>query len=275
MGVMNHGRRGLLSIGNFATAAQLTLKALRLYDQLGILTPSYVDPESSYRYYHNDQLTRARLVRMMREADMPLATIRQVLAAAPADAETLVREYWLATEARFEQARVRVHELIANLRQEVPTMAFEVEVRTVAPQPILSITSRVKVERISEQIGDNLRRLYAAVKAQGGRTAGPPFGLYHGPINHDDDGPIEVCVPVERPLTGSGDLVARELPGAQLASVRLHRDQCMFPAILQGYDAACDWVRANGFELADSPREIWHTGEGDDLDFEIAWPFRG
>jgi len=100
MGVMNHGRRGLLSIGNFATAAQLTLKALRLYDQLGILRPSYVDPESSYRYYHNDQLTRARLIRMMREADMPLATIRQVLAAAPTASNSPTRRARSGTTAR-------------------------------------------------------------------------------------------------------------------------------------------------------------------------------
>lgn len=71
---MNDARQHLLTIGTFADAAQLSLKALRLYAQLGILPPSYVDPDSGYRYYHADQLHRAWLIRMLRQIDMPLAT---------------------------------------------------------------------------------------------------------------------------------------------------------------------------------------------------------
>jgi DNA-binding transcriptional MerR regulator len=43
---MNDTRHNLLAIGAFADAAQLSLKALRLYAQLGILPPSYVDRDS-------------------------------------------------------------------------------------------------------------------------------------------------------------------------------------------------------------------------------------
>src|SRR5262245_49650156 len=137
---MNHERQGMLSIGGFASAARLSIKALRLYDQLGLLKPSYVDPESGYRYYHADQLRVARLIRTMRQMDMPLASIRQVLAAAPADAEPLVRGYWQEREKRMEQARRMVQSLVFSLRQEVRIMTLEVSVKTVDPQPIISIT---------------------------------------------------------------------------------------------------------------------------------------
>jgi DNA-binding transcriptional MerR regulator len=90
---MNSQPQNLFSIGSFASAARLSLKALRLYDQLDILKPSYVDPNSGYRYYQAAPLRQARLVRMMRQMEMPLATIAQVLAATPADAEQYVREY--------------------------------------------------------------------------------------------------------------------------------------------------------------------------------------
>ena len=88
---MNDTRYNLLAIGAFAGAAQLSLKALRLYAQLGILPPSYVDPDSGYRYYHAQQLHRARLIRMLRQIDMPLATIRRVLAASPIEAQQLLQ----------------------------------------------------------------------------------------------------------------------------------------------------------------------------------------
>lgn len=46
---MHDQRHDMLSIGGFASATQLSLKALRLYDQLGILKPRYVDGDSGYR----------------------------------------------------------------------------------------------------------------------------------------------------------------------------------------------------------------------------------
>jgi protein phosphatase len=52
----------LLTIGAFARLTRLTPKALRLYDELGLLPPVRVDPASGYRYYEPAQLERARLV---------------------------------------------------------------------------------------------------------------------------------------------------------------------------------------------------------------------
>jgi DNA-binding transcriptional MerR regulator len=51
----------LLTIGAFARASRLSPKALRLYDDLGLLRPVEVDPASGYRFYDPAQLDRARL----------------------------------------------------------------------------------------------------------------------------------------------------------------------------------------------------------------------
>ena len=61
-----HGARGCRS------------KALRLYDELGVLTPSRVDSESGYRYYDVAQLEDARLVAMLRQLEFPLAEIKEL-----------------------------------------------------------------------------------------------------------------------------------------------------------------------------------------------------
>jgi protein phosphatase len=52
----------LLPIGQFAEASRLSLKALRIYDRLGLLRPVRVDEQTGYRYYHEDQLRSARLI---------------------------------------------------------------------------------------------------------------------------------------------------------------------------------------------------------------------
>ena len=79
----------LMSSGEFARASGLTRKALRLYDELGLLTPARVDPQSGYRFYAPAQLEQARLVAWLRRLGMPLASIRAMgaLSAAAAAAE--------------------------------------------------------------------------------------------------------------------------------------------------------------------------------------------
>jgi DNA-binding transcriptional MerR regulator len=74
-----------ISIGEFARRSRLSLKALRLYDELGVLVPSRVDQASGYRYYDAAQLDEARLVELLRQLQLPLASINELLTCDPAD----------------------------------------------------------------------------------------------------------------------------------------------------------------------------------------------
>ena len=64
-----------MSIGEFARLSRLSAKALRLYDELGLLPPARVDPDSGYRWYAAGQLDNARLVASLRQIGVPLAQI--------------------------------------------------------------------------------------------------------------------------------------------------------------------------------------------------------
>lgn len=108
----------LLTIGAFARTSRLSIKALRLYDEIGLLAPVRTDPSSGYRYYAPEQLERARLVAWLRRLGMPLARIRQVCAMAEADAAGAAREigeYWRRVEADTAAQRELAEILIAEL----------------------------------------------------------------------------------------------------------------------------------------------------------------
>ncbi|MFF4485334.1 MerR family transcriptional regulator [Streptomyces sp. NPDC001544] len=89
----------MLTIGAFARASRLSPKALRLYDELELLRPARVDPDTGYRYYAVGQLERARLVAWLRRLGMPLAGIREVCALPPQEAAAEIRAYWARVEA--------------------------------------------------------------------------------------------------------------------------------------------------------------------------------
>ncbi|GIJ46010.1 hypothetical protein Val02_28960 [Virgisporangium aliadipatigenens] len=105
----------LLTIGAFARAARLTPKALRLYDELGLLPPAAVDPENGYRLYDPAQLARARLIAALRRVGMPLADVRATCDLPPAAAAEAVDAYWRRvtthTAARAQQVAALVAEL--------------------------------------------------------------------------------------------------------------------------------------------------------------------
>jgi PPM family protein phosphatase len=106
----------LLPIGAFARAARLSPKALRLYDELGLLPPAFVDPATGYRFYDPAQLEQARLVAWLRRLGMPLARIRAVCELAPARAAQEVAAYWAGVEADTASRRDLAAFLIASLQ---------------------------------------------------------------------------------------------------------------------------------------------------------------
>jgi protein phosphatase len=105
----------LLSIGAFAHATRLSPKALRLYDELGLLPPAFVDPDSGYRFYDPAQLERARLVAWLRRLGMPLARIRIVCDLDPEQGAAEVAAYWAQVEADTASRRDLAAFLIATL----------------------------------------------------------------------------------------------------------------------------------------------------------------
>ncbi|MCB5910203.1 MerR family transcriptional regulator [Streptomyces pinistramenti] len=114
--------RALLTIGAFARASRLSPKALRLYDELGLLRPDRVDPLNGYRRYAPDQLEAARLVARLRRLGMPLGRIREVCALPHAAAADAVAAYWAQAEADTAARRDLAAFLVDQLSRKGTTM---------------------------------------------------------------------------------------------------------------------------------------------------------
>jgi len=114
---------GLLTIGAFAKASRLSPKALRLYDELGLLPPARVDPVSGYRFYAPEQLEQARLVAWLRRLGMPLARIRVVCGLEPDDAAREVQAFWSRVEADTAARRELATFLVDHLSWKDPLMS--------------------------------------------------------------------------------------------------------------------------------------------------------
>ena len=136
----------------------------------------------------------------------------------------------------------------------------------------VSRIQKVKVDALGKFITDTLLRLTELVSAEHGTLHGTPFGIYHGPVNQIDDGPVEICFPVQGMFTAQNEVVVKALPAQQAATITVGGDACRFPAILAAYDAAHDWITANGCVPDRAAREVW-LGPDENGPMMIAWPF--
>lgn len=113
----------LVTIGEFARLSRLSAKALRRYDELGLLRPALVDPVNGYRYYDPAQVEGARLVAWLRRIGMPLSRIGRIVALDAGAAAVEIRAYWARVEAETAARRDLAMYLVDHLSAEGRAMS--------------------------------------------------------------------------------------------------------------------------------------------------------
>jgi DNA-binding transcriptional MerR regulator len=268
----------LMTIGRFARVSRLSVKALRLYARKGLLSPLHVDASSGYRYYDRSQLREARKILLLRRVGMPLEGIRKLLNSKGDVAKGLLEDYW-RNEVEGQAVRGQVVAYLRSyLEGEEHSMAFNVKPKRLPAMTTISVTQRVCIEELPAYLSSTIDRLQNMVRSQGLKSAGAPVVRYHGEVNEDCDGPVEVCLPVTDLVELDEDVALKEWPAVDVAYTVVTRRQGMFPEVLGAYDACFDWIRERGAKLEGAPMEIYpydpEDGGLDDPFFEVAWAYR-
>jgi DNA-binding transcriptional MerR regulator len=241
-----------ISIGEFARRSRLSLKALRLYDGLGVLVPSRVDQGSGYRYYDTAQLDEARLVVMLRQLQLPLAAIKELLACDPADAAARIAEHWRDAEAAHDARRDLADYLVRLLSGKRPVM-YEVTTREMPERSLLCLKRNVD-EQGAWAFGKEfiaILRERPLPKIEG--REGAFFCIYWGQVSADSDGPVEWC----RPVPGAqAHALAGHYPELALRTEPAHREA--FVALPAGQGG----ISAVHFQLATESLQAWAQEQG-------------
>jgi DNA-binding transcriptional MerR regulator len=210
-----------MSIGEFASRSRLSPKALRLYDELGVLPPARVDEGSGYRFYEPGQLKQARLIAALRQLQVPLAEIKAVLPLEPAQAAERVRVIWAATEAEHTSRRALAAYLVDELSGERSVM-YEVSTTEIPERSLLCVKRNVAGRDKAWAFGKEfiaLLRHYQLPQVPG--RAGAFFCIFWGEVSEDSDGPMEWCRPVP---TEQAEALAARCPELALRAEPAHQE---------------------------------------------------
>jgi DNA-binding transcriptional MerR regulator len=269
-----------MTIGEFSRRSRLSLKALRLYERLGLLRPVAVDERNGYRRYHESQLYTARLIVMLRLLDMPLPEVSKVVSASGGQAAEIINSYWASAESRFAAQRQVMDTLRTGVAaSEMPAPELPVRERDVAEQTVLTEQRHVYIGQLT-WVREAAARLTANAARCGG-VAGEHFVIFHGMVTTDSDGPVEVCVPVSHPPEDPAELAWRVEPAHREAFIPVTKTHFEIPAIVSIYDQLERWVTARGRRRAGAPREVYRAGveplfaTADQQVCDVAIPFGG
>jgi DNA-binding transcriptional MerR regulator len=250
-----------ISIGEFARRARLSVKALRLYDELDVLVPARVDIASGYRYYDVAQLEQARLIAILRQLDVRLTTVKELLACDPADAAQRITAYWQEAEAMHGARRELASYLVNELSGKGSVM-YEVATREIPERSVLCLKRSV-----DEQGAWALGKEFIAILRErplpklSGRE-GAMFSIYWGEVSADSDGPVEWCKPVP---ASDAKALASHYPELSLRTEPAHREAYValpndaLPAG-PGENPAVQW------QLASEALRAWAAQQGIDTE---------
>ena len=112
-----HEERGRRKIGEIAEATGMTVRALRYYEEIGLLTP-VARTDAGHRLYGTDAVERLYRISLLRQLGVPLDGIRASVTSPGTDLRTLMRDHLAAVDARLAnetRLRSRLVQLIGKL----------------------------------------------------------------------------------------------------------------------------------------------------------------
>lgn len=253
----------MFRIGDFSRLAQVTVRTLRLYDELGLLKPAQIDKFTDYRYYTIEQLPRLNRILAFKDLGFSLEQIADLLNGKLSDGQ--LRAMLTAKQAEIEQELAASHARLARvaarlqqIEQEGQPFQYDVVLKTAEPKWIASVRGNVpQVELMPQVRYERLQGLYAALAQAGVRVLDPEIFIYHNTEYTETDIDMEAGTVIEgaeaKRLSPGGAVTARELPAAEQLASTIHRGP---PSdVTQAIIALFTWIGANGFTSVGAIRE--------------------
>jgi len=246
----------MLTTGEFSSATRLTVKALRLYHEEGLLVPEKIDTVTGYRYYGDESFRRANSVILLRELGFSISEMKMILSSCKDEDElaSFFSDRLREVEKeilRIRDARNRISYFIESAKEDTMRKNLEICERDVNDALICGIRFLGTYPEIGSHFGELMKKAGRYIK---GRT----FALYYDGEYKDSNADIEAAVEVRKEIDVPG-ISCRNLKGGHFACIA-HRGS--YDQLGIAYKALFDYLKERGLRLSGPVREVYHKGPG-------------
>lgn len=255
----------MFKIGDFSKLSQVTVKALRYYDEIGLLKPTHVDQFTGYRHYSADQLPMLNRILTFKDLGFSLNEISRLidddLSSAEIRGMLLMRQAEIQRHVSEERDKLtRVEMRLRQIEQEDKMSAYDVVIKQV---DILKVASTRGVIPTYSDVGSLFGELYGYLASSRNKPIGPPLAVYHDPEYREEHVDIEVAAPLEKEIPATKMVKVYDLPGAQMACT-IHYGS--YNTIGEAYNALMGWISENGYDVDGPCREVYIKGPDKSFD---------
>ena len=266
----------MFRIGEFSKISKTTIKALRYYDEVGLLKPEEIDKFTSYRYYTTEQLVMIHRIQAFRQVGLSIDEIKLIMAGYDAAAILQQRRTELMGELAEGANRLSRIEFILHGKGN----NFMNYAATIKELPGCIVYSKKMTLpdysayfEVIPAIGEAISKKYPELKCA---TPEYCFVVYLDGEYKEKDINIEFCEAVEKAWPDFDDIKFKEVKSATVVSV-LHKGP--YTTLSQAYAYTLKWIDENGYTSTDHPREsyidgIWNKDSEEDWLTELQIPIR-
>jgi effector-binding domain-containing protein len=269
-----------IPIGTFSRVTRLSPRALRLYDERGLLVPSGKDLCTGYRYYTFEQIGRGVHIRHLTWLGFSLQEVGMLLEARDAGDRVTIRDLFGARRERVGDELRRLAAIDAALSNEEPELEVfcmsitEPVIKEVPPQRVLSRRARGTYETTIPLMIAEICGALAPDRQNPIRVAGPLMTIYHDNEHKEQDADMEVAIPVTgRIVLDSSSLELRNLSGGRVVSVIYTGP---YPGIGKAHEKVYGYLQSQGLSWSGPPRELYLNDPNDipeaELMTEVQYP---
>jgi len=251
----------MLKIGDFSRVAQVSVRALRLYDEMGLLKPAQIDRFTDYRYYSLDQLPTLNRILALKDLGLSLDQIklllRRDLPVEQLEGMLLMKQQDIERSVREDQGRLQRVAARLRLLRDDPAPAYDVLIKSSPAQWIAGrravIPTLDDMATLRCSLYTDIAETFAALRLAPGE---PELAIYHmeeyTEENIDTEAAVAIDEATRRRLAG-GRLQVRELPAAPLVATLVHHgDVCDIPIAVTNLFR---WLGANRLSSVGPLRE--------------------
>ena len=252
----------MLKISDFSKLSLVSVKALRYYDERGLLKPARVDPSTGYRFYSASQLTRLNRILAMKDMGLDLSQIAFLLDQEPTPDQIRgmlrLKQVELHQQLAEGQAQLtRIEVWLQAFEQEALMPAYDIVLKKIAPLRVAQARGMAaKMEQ--PELGITLGRLFAEVMGtltgQGATIVGPGITLYYDAEYREQDIDVGACLAFTGELRETEQVKGVELPAVEMMASVIHHGS--FTTMHQAYHAILGWIEANGYRVSGHNREL-------------------
>lgn len=261
----------LYRIGLFAQMNRITVKALRFYEEQGLLLPAKIDEESGYRYYTMSQMETLHRILALKEAGFTIEDMKHLNASG--DERGFLLRKKKALLEKIAELTLQLSKIDGYLMAGGNSLSAPVMVKTI-PETVCAVMRR-RIDSY-DALFDIMPELGGYMEDAGCVCALPEycFTQYLEPGFQEAQILVEVCEAVTEKKADRGCLRFRTIPEIRAACIYHKGSYRDFP---KTYEVILRYIEENGYEICGNIREsyidgVWNKDSEDEWLSEIQIP---